>query len=70
MHAHATALGNALGARMCRGGRRPSLYGVGRSAVRESRRKTITNRVDAGVDALERFAMMKSVETVSRNPLI
>ena len=44
VHAHATGIGERAGCGVCRRGRRPSLYGVGRSAVRESRRKTITNR--------------------------
>jgi hypothetical protein len=69
VHAHATALGNALGAACAAAAVARACTVLGKERCAKAAEKPLQIGVDAGVDALERFAMMKSVETVSREPI-
>jgi len=70
VHAHATALGNALGAACAAAAVAQACKdALGEARCAKAAEKPLEIGVHAGVDALERFAMMKSVETVAREPI-
>ena len=67
IHAHATALGNALGACCAVAGVAEACAGsLGEAAAVDLAVAALEVGADCGVDTLERFVMMRSVETVAR----
>lgn len=67
VHAHATALGNALGACCAVAGvAEAAAASLGDDAARALAAAALDVGAAAGVDTLERFVMMRSVETVAR----
>jgi len=70
VHAHATALGNALGA-CCAAATvaQSCTQALGAARCVQAATKPLAVGANAAVDVLERFTMMKSVETVSREAI-